>query len=162
MDDNAEVDLSEDDDIVNGIHPDAPLPHKRKPPQGSTPHEYKEHRKTLQKHFPGGWSPPKKLSREAMDGLRQLHRLDPEKFCTPVLAEKFRISPEGVRRILKSKWEPPMEKTMKLVEKERQMRGERVRSSRSKEMREAREVEEFKRATETPVGKSIKDGFTFA
>ncbi|EDR08216.1 uncharacterized protein LACBIDRAFT_148118, partial [Laccaria bicolor S238N-H82] len=72
--------------------------------------EWKAHRETIRKEFPGGWSPPRKLSREAMDGLRQLHHHDPEKFTTPLLAEKFRISPEAVRRILKSKWEPSREK----------------------------------------------------
>ncbi|KAJ6588755.1 hypothetical protein B0H19DRAFT_893515, partial [Mycena capillaripes] len=68
------------------------------------------HRAALKSAFPGGWDPPRKLSREAMDGLRQLHRVDPERFTTPVLAERFRVSPEAVRRILKSRWAPPADK----------------------------------------------------
>ncbi|KDQ58615.1 hypothetical protein JAAARDRAFT_104693, partial [Jaapia argillacea MUCL 33604] len=68
------------------------------------------HRTTMKKTFPQGWAPPRKLSREAMDGLRALHYHDPEQFTTPVLAEKFRVSPEAVRRILRSKWEPSKEK----------------------------------------------------
>ncbi|KZT65299.1 hypothetical protein DAEQUDRAFT_643870, partial [Daedalea quercina L-15889] len=69
----------------------------------------KAHRAAMKKAFPQGWSPPRKLSREAMDALRALHATDPEVFTTPLLASKFRISPEAVRRILKSKWEPTQE-----------------------------------------------------
>ncbi|KAJ4474190.1 hypothetical protein C8R41DRAFT_740844, partial [Lentinula lateritia] len=71
---------------------------------------YKIHREVIREEFPDGWNPPRKLSREAMEGLRQLYHLDKTKFTTPVLAEKFKISPEAVRRILKSRWEQPKEK----------------------------------------------------
>lgn len=39
-----------------------------------------------------------------MEGVRQLHKSDPLKFTTPVLADHFKVSAEAVRRILKSKW----------------------------------------------------------
>ncbi|EIW78391.1 hypothetical protein CONPUDRAFT_43169, partial [Coniophora puteana RWD-64-598 SS2] len=65
------------------------------------------HRAKIKELYPEGWAPARKLSREAMDGLRALHQYDPESFSTPVLASKFHISPEAVRRILKSRWEPP-------------------------------------------------------
>ncbi|KAF8737892.1 hypothetical protein AX14_012265 [Amanita brunnescens Koide BX004] len=161
------LDLSEDNDIVNGARPGTPPPHERTPPESPTPYEHKTHRETLQKLFPAGWSPPKKLSRQAMDGLRQLHRFDSETFTTPVLADKFRISPEAVRRILKSKWEPSREKRIKLVEREREAREERIRQSRLKELQEAKEVAALKRAVERPAsaggrGVVIKDGLTFA
>ncbi|KAF9517670.1 hypothetical protein BS47DRAFT_472701 [Hydnum rufescens UP504] len=48
--------------------------------------EYLTHRRTLKAEFPNGWSPPRKLSREAMDGLRALHGHDPKMFSTPFLA----------------------------------------------------------------------------
>jgi hypothetical protein len=165
--DGAKLDLSEDNEIVNGARPGTPPPHERTPPESPTPYEHKAHRETLQKLFPAGWSPPKKLSRQAMDGLRQLHRFDPDMFTTPVLADKFKVSPEAVRRILKSKWEPTREKRIKLVEREREARGERIKLSRLKERREAKEVVELKRAVERPAGSGrsgivIKDGFTFA
>ncbi|KDQ07344.1 hypothetical protein BOTBODRAFT_90414, partial [Botryobasidium botryosum FD-172 SS1] len=64
------------------------------------------HRIKMKKLYPDGWNPPKKLSREAMDGLRTLHAHDPVTFSTPVLAEKFKVSPEAVARILKSRWRP--------------------------------------------------------
>lgn len=73
----------------------------------------------MKERFPDGWNPPRKLSREAMDGLRQLHHVDPEKFNTPVLAERFKISPEAVRRILRTRWEPSKEKRMRALKAER-------------------------------------------
>jgi Neugrin len=39
-----------------------------------------------------------------MDELRALHAQDPYVWTTPQLAETYRVSPEAVRRILKSKW----------------------------------------------------------
>ncbi|EPQ52238.1 hypothetical protein GLOTRDRAFT_21621, partial [Gloeophyllum trabeum ATCC 11539] len=72
--------------------------------------QWAAHRTVLRESFPEGWQPPRKLSREAMDALRQFHRIDPATFTTPVLAERFRISPEAVRRILRSKWEPSRER----------------------------------------------------
>ncbi|KAF5310519.1 hypothetical protein D9619_008014 [Psilocybe cf. subviscida] len=123
-DDDAVIDLSEDNATVDGARPGTPPVHLRAPTGKPTPHEYRAHRDTIRKAFPEGWSPPKKLSREAMDALRQLHRADPGQFTTALLAEKFRISPEAVRRILKSKWEPPVEKRTRLAIRERQERAE--------------------------------------
>lgn len=88
--------------------------------EGPTPDEHRAHRETMKKRFPEGWQPPKKLSRDAMDGLRALHNHNPELFSTPVLAEKFKISPEAVRRILKSKWVPSKEREAQLLARERQ------------------------------------------
>ena len=61
-------------------------------------------RSRLKEKFPEGWNPRKKLSPDAMDGIRGLHAQDPAKYSTPVLAEQFKVSPEAIRRILKSKW----------------------------------------------------------
>ncbi|CAA7264334.1 unnamed protein product [Cyclocybe aegerita] len=135
-DDEAPVDLSEDNEAVNGTRPNTAPVHLRRPPDKPTPHEYKAHREALRKEFPEGWSPPRKLSREAMDALRQLNRMDPDKFTTPILADKFKISPEAVRRILKSRWEPSAEKRMTLVLRERKEREakQRVRKERQNEM----------------------------
>jgi hypothetical protein len=60
----------------------------------------------LNEKFKEGWSPPKKLSPDALDGIRHLHATAPDKFTTPVLAQHFEMSPEAIRRILKSKWQP--------------------------------------------------------
>lgn len=53
-----------------------------------------------------GWKPRKRLSPDALEGIRALHTQYPEKYTTPVLADQFKVSPEAVRRILKSKWRP--------------------------------------------------------
>ncbi|KAF2762111.1 hypothetical protein EJ05DRAFT_197610 [Pseudovirgaria hyperparasitica] len=55
------------------------------------------------------WTPRKKLSPGTMDGMRMLHQSDKAKYTTAVLADSFKISPDAVRRILKSKWEPSEE-----------------------------------------------------
>ncbi|KAJ5215648.1 mitochondrion organization and biogenesis protein [Penicillium cinerascens] len=60
----------------------------------------------LDEKFPAGWNPPKKLSPDALDGIRHLHATAPDRFTTAVLAEEFKTSPEAIRRILKSKWRP--------------------------------------------------------
>jgi hypothetical protein len=70
----------------------------------------KEHWQTqkeaLREKFPEGWNPRKKLSPDALAGIRALHQQFPEEYTTDVLADKFEVSPEAIRRILKSKWEP--------------------------------------------------------
>ncbi|KAJ5123876.1 uncharacterized protein N7515_007701 [Penicillium bovifimosum] len=70
------------------------------------PETWKVQKEALKEKFPTGWSPIKKLSPDALDGIRTLHAKAPEKFTTPVLAEEFGVSPEAIRRILKSKWRP--------------------------------------------------------
>ena len=139
-DDDADIDLSEDNEVVNGANPNTPLPHLRRPSGKPTPREHKAHRETLRKEFPQGWAPPRKLSREAMDAVRQLHRLDPKKFNTPMIADKFKISPEAVRRILKSKWEPSPERRAALAIKQRKQKEEILLERRRKEFNEAQNL----------------------
>src|ERR1700679_3577502 len=98
------------------------------PVSNPTPSRWAQHRASLKAKFPEGWGPPHKLSRAAMDGLRALHAHDPDTFTTPVLANKFRVSPEAVRRILRSKWQPTKEQTVRLLERERRDRQDRIRS----------------------------------
>lgn len=70
------------------------------------PEHWQVQKEALQKKFPAGWNPPKKLSPDALDGIRHLHASDPERFTTAVLAEEFKVSAEAIRRILKSRWKP--------------------------------------------------------
>ncbi|XRM39176.1 Required for respiratory growth protein 9 mitochondrial [Aspergillus tubingensis] len=70
------------------------------------PEKWQIHKQALKEKFKEGWNPPKKLSPDALEGIRHLHAVAPEKFTTPVLAEEFKVSPEAIRRILKSKWRP--------------------------------------------------------
>ncbi|KAI9814981.1 MAG: Required for respiratory growth protein 9 mitochondrial [Phylliscum demangeonii] len=55
------------------------------------------------------WMPRKRLSPDALDGIRALHAQYPDQFTTPVLAQQFEISPDAIRRILKSQWRPSAE-----------------------------------------------------
>ncbi|KAI9720552.1 MAG: Required for respiratory growth protein 9 mitochondrial [Chrysothrix sp. TS-e1954] len=50
------------------------------------------------------WSPRKRLSPDALEGIRAMNAQYPDHFTTPVLADHFKVSPEAIRRILKSKW----------------------------------------------------------
>ncbi|KAL8748234.1 MAG: hypothetical protein Q9184_007481 [Pyrenodesmia sp. 2 TL-2023] len=59
-----------------------------------------------------GWAPRKRLSPDALEGIRALHAQFPEKYTTPVLADQFEVSAEAIRRILKSKWRPNDEETV--------------------------------------------------
>ncbi|KAI4192361.1 MAG: hypothetical protein LQ346_004348 [Caloplaca aetnensis] len=59
-----------------------------------------------------GWAPRKRLSPDALEGIRALHAQFPDKFTTPVLADQFEVSAEAIRRILKSKWRPTDEETL--------------------------------------------------
>jgi hypothetical protein len=136
IDNNEPIDLTEDIADKNST------PRHQPPSRRRTPKEYSAHRASLKKAFPEGWSPPRKISREAMDGLRELHAFDPELFTTPVLADKFRISPEAVRRILKSKWVPTREQLTRYAERERQNKKRNVVASRLEEIRRSGQYED--------------------
>ena len=111
------------------------IPAWRRPPETPpTPEFAKRHRETMKEKFPEGWKPPHKVSREAMEGMRALHAHDPERFTTPVLADKFKTSPEAVRRILKSRWKPTREREAKMIEKERRVRQESIMHGRQEEV----------------------------
>jgi hypothetical protein len=74
-------------------------------------------KEALKKKFPEGWSPRKKLSPDALIGIRMLHQQFPEEYTTEVLAKKFEVSPEAIRRILKSKWTPDPEEELERQER---------------------------------------------
>lgn len=63
----------------------------------------------LKNKFAEGWNPRKKLSPDTMEGIRALHAQYPDRYTTPVLAEQFAVSPEAIRRILKSRWSNNLE-----------------------------------------------------
>lgn len=67
--------------------------------------EWATQKTALKEKFPEGWRPRKKLSPDALNGIRALNRQFPDTYTTPVLANKFEVSPEAIRRILRSKWE---------------------------------------------------------
>jgi hypothetical protein len=79
---------------------------KKAPVRKEKPDPWRIQKDALDKKFPNGWNPPKKLSPDALEGIRHLHATAPDRFTTSVLAEEFKVSPEAIRRILKSRWRP--------------------------------------------------------
>ncbi|PWW73798.1 hypothetical protein C7212DRAFT_54384, partial [Tuber magnatum] len=78
----------------------------------------------LQKKFGTGWAPLKKLSPKARDWVRELHGSVPE-LTTEKLSDIFMVSPEAIRRILKSNWTPSPEEQQDR-ERRWQRRRERI------------------------------------
>lgn len=70
---------------------------------------WKSQRVALKEKFPEGWRPRKRLSPDALTGIRALNAQFPETYTTTALAKKFEVSPEVIRRILRSKWTPSVE-----------------------------------------------------
>ncbi|RCK54495.1 Required for respiratory growth protein 9, mitochondrial [Candida viswanathii] len=68
------------------------------------PEYLKRERTFRKKHGNTPWNPKKKLSRDDMAKLRHLKEIFPH-YKTIDLSRLFHISPEAVRRILKSKFE---------------------------------------------------------
>lgn len=81
----------------------------RKAPQGwrqmNLP-EWKRHKYSMYDKFQGErWNPGKKISREQMATVRMLKQSLPHLTASDI-AKEFRVSPEAVSKILKSKWKP--------------------------------------------------------
>lgn len=79
---------------------------KKEPKKPKKPEAWEIQKDALGKKFPNGWNPAKRLSPDALDGIRHLHATAPDRFTTAVLADEFKVSPEAIRRILRSKWRP--------------------------------------------------------
>jgi hypothetical protein len=60
----------------------------------------------LKEKIPEAWNPLKRLSPDALVGIRAIHAQFPAQYTTSVLAAKFEVSPEVIRRILRAKWKP--------------------------------------------------------
>ncbi|QLQ79405.1 hypothetical protein HG537_0C00520 [Torulaspora globosa] len=93
----------------------------------------------LKRKFKGErWNPAKKLSRTEMDGMRLLRAQFPQ-LSASELAERYKVSPEVVRRILKSKWRPTEEEMVRVHERWKK-RGERIQElyQTSPELRQGR------------------------
>lgn len=84
------------------------------------PEAWQTQKAALEVKFKEGYEPRKRLSPDALPGIRMLHASDPQTFSTPVLAMHFKVSPEAIRRILKSKWRPSEDE-----EEDRRLRWDR-------------------------------------
>jgi hypothetical protein len=68
---------------------------------------WQKHKERIKEKIGGAaWNPRKRLSPDTLEGIRHLHQTQPGKFTTPLLAQHFKVSPEAIRRILKSNWKP--------------------------------------------------------
>ncbi|CEP64610.1 mitochondrial ribosome assembly protein RRG9 LALA0_S12e02872g [Lachancea lanzarotensis] len=87
--------------------------------------DWKRQKLSLKRKFQGEkWNPKKKLSREQMESLRLLKQQFPHMSASQ-LGDHFKVSPEVVRRILKSKWAPDELERSKIQERWKR-RSERV------------------------------------
>lgn len=68
-------------------------------------------------------APPRTLTREAMEQIRYLHEEFPESWSVPRLAEGFDVSPDVIRRVLRSKFVPTLERKLKQDQKVLQKAG---------------------------------------
>ena len=62
--------------------------------------EYKKRDRAIKQRY-GTWNPTRKLSRQQINDIRLMGNMK-----TIEIANMYRISPEAIRRILKSKWVP--------------------------------------------------------
>ncbi|PHH85254.1 hypothetical protein CDD83_697 [Cordyceps sp. RAO-2017] len=81
---------------------------------------WRVHKDRIKEKFPEGWKPRKRLSPDALAGIRALNAQFPDVYTTSALATKFKMDPEAIRRVLKSSWQPTAEQ-----EQERQERWHR-------------------------------------
>lgn len=81
---------------------------------------------TIKKKINGErWNPSKKLSRENMDSVRLLKKQMPHLTASD-LGAHFKISPDAIRRILKSKFKQTEEEAVK-IQKRWERRGEMIK-----------------------------------
>ncbi|GBB85024.1 hypothetical protein RclHR1_01160018 [Rhizophagus clarus] len=89
------------------------------------------------------WKPHKRVNREIMDKIRWLHNQFPEEYNAEKLSNHFKISPESIRRIIKSKFIPNSEilerqeqkyreKLIKFKEKQKERRKAKIPQQKNK------------------------------
>lgn len=89
--------------------------------------EWKRQKYALGEKFKGkAWNPVKKLSRDEMESVRLLKRELPD-MTSKDLSDHFKISPEAIRRILKSKWTPSLEEEEDIYERWKK-RGDKIKN----------------------------------
>lgn len=114
-------------------------------PTGERLPDWRIQKNVLSEKFPQGWLPPKRISTEAIALLRLLQQSNPVAYTTPVLADRFKISVEAVRRILKSQFELDPVEMERREQRRKEAReldggGESWGGNRGKERLEMREL----------------------
>ncbi|RIA79184.1 hypothetical protein C1645_746076 [Glomus cerebriforme] len=82
------------------------------------------------------WKPHKKVNREVMDKIRWLHNQLPEEYNAEKLSKHFKISPESIRRILKSKFIPNSE----MLERQEQKYKEKLMKFKEKQKKQKKTI----------------------
>lgn len=82
--------------------------------------QWRIQKEAIKNKFPGPWRPSRRLSPDALAGIRALNAQFPDVYNSATLSKKFDMSPEHIRRILKNRWQPTPEE-----EEERQERWHR-------------------------------------
>lgn len=132
------------EDIMKGAKGVKRLSNNKRVPEGwrkdrSLP-EWKRQIYALREKFgEESWSPRKKLSREAIEGIRALKEHAPY-LNSGDIAKTFKVSPESIRRLLKVKWRPSDEEFGNIAARWVR-RGERVKEDLKRERKEQRLLE---------------------
>ncbi|KAL0090456.1 hypothetical protein J3Q64DRAFT_1409891 [Phycomyces blakesleeanus] len=71
------------------------------------------------------WRPKKRISRETMEKIRSLASSNPGQYTTMSISTEFKISPEAVKRILKSRFTPSDEEAKRQENNRYKAMGER-------------------------------------
>ncbi|PBP20331.1 mitochondrion organization and biogenesis protein [Diplocarpon rosae] len=105
----------------HGITTKKPVPNTRtaeesNPIQKIIPDDWEDRREPwmkakekIKQKYPEGYQPMKKLSPDAIAGIRALHAQMPDHYTVPLLSREFEVSPESIIRILRTKWKPNAE-----------------------------------------------------
>lgn len=118
--------------------------------------EWKRQKMALRGKLKGeNWNPKKRLSRDDIESVRLLRQQFPQ-ISAKELGEKFKISPEVIRRILKSKWQPTEDDMVKLHERWKR-RGERINAMFESEREEIVHTAPPKRQLVIGSGRSMTD-----
>ncbi|KAK6457313.1 required for respiratory growth protein 9, mitochondrial [Scheffersomyces xylosifermentans] len=98
--------------------------------------EWKKRDTSIRKRY-GAWNPTRKLSRQQMQDIRSIKEQMPT-LKTIDLANMFSISPESIRRILNSKWQPTENEEKLLVERaqRRKLESKQRRDEVAKELKD--------------------------
>ncbi|CAH6721721.1 putative required for respiratory growth protein 9, mitochondrial [[Candida] jaroonii] len=86
--------------------------------------EWAKRDKAIKQRY-GQWNPTKKLTRQQIEYLRTTADLMPH-LRTIDLASMYNVSPEAIRRILKSKWVPTDDEVDKVIQREEKRRLRKV------------------------------------
>lgn len=112
--------------------------------------EWKKRTMAIKQRY-GDWNPTRKLSREQMESVKSLKEQVPLMKAVE-LASHFNISPEAIRRILKSKWVPNLEQRERMERRadERKEESNAKRDAISQDITLARKRMNYGKSVELP------------